>query len=128
VKLVHMRSMIVAWLCLFCTFGLAAADPKPITVAAGQEFEVTLESPSGSDHQWLLAKPLNGSYLKQSERRYKRGAGGGRGSEVLRYKAIAEGKTQIHLQYASLWEKGRAPLQSTNFVVIITKSVSTASK
>src|ERR1700757_5193518 len=116
-----MRSMSVAWLCLFCTFGLAAAEPKPITVAAGQEFEVTLESPSGSDHQWLLAKPLNESYLKQSERRYKRGGGGG--SEVLRYKAIAEGKTQIHLQYASLWEKGATPLQSTNFVVIITKSV-----
>jgi predicted secreted protein len=109
-------------------FIVSAAEPKPIMVAAGQEFEITLESPSGSDHQWLLSKPLDENRLKQSDRKYKRGQAGGAGSEVLRYKAIAEGKTQIHLQYAKLWDKSQAPAVSTNFVVVITKSVATAAK
>jgi predicted secreted protein len=113
----------VGWVCI-----AGAVEPKPITVAAGQEFEITLESPSGNDHQWLLSRPLDESRLKQSERRFKRGVGGRSGSEVLRYKALAEGKTQIHLQYAALWDKSQAPSRNTNFVVVISKSVNTAAK
>ena len=123
-----MKFWIVIWLSFVCAFFCQAAEPKPITVTAGQEFEITLDSPSGNDHQWLLSKPLDENRLKQSDRRYKRGTAGARGCEVLRYKAVAEGKTQIHLQYASLWDKSQGASQSTNFVVVITKSVSTAAK
>src|ERR1051326_4444974 len=109
-------------------FIVSAAEPKPIMVAAGQEFEITLESPSGSDHQWLLSKPLDENRLKQSDRKDKRGQAGGAGSEDFGHKAIAESKTQNHLQYAKLWDKSQAPAVSTNFVVVITKSVATAAK
>lgn len=123
-----MKSLIVLVASFLCIAALQAAEPKPITVVAGQEFEITLESPSSGDHQWLLSKPLDESRIKQADRRYKRGAAGGRGCEILRYKALAEGKTQIHLQYVSLWDKSQAPTRNTNFVVVVTKPLSTAAK
>jgi predicted secreted protein len=125
---VPMKWMIVVWLSLLYPFVSRAAEPKPITVAVGQEFEISLESPSVVDHQWLLSKPLDESRLKQSDRRYKRGVAGRHGIEILRYKAIAKGKTQICLRYASLWDNSQVPVQNTNFVILIGNSLSQAAK
>ena len=35
------------------------------------------------------------------------------------FKALAEGKTQMELNYLRPWEKGQKPAQATNFVVVI---------
>jgi inhibitor of cysteine peptidase len=104
---------------------MLAADPKPITVTSGEEFKIALESDPSSGNQWLIAKPLDERLLKLLSNEYRRGrpgtAGGG-GNDVLRFKALAEGKTQIHLKYGRLWERDAAPARATNFVVVITRS------
>ncbi len=107
---------------LFAT-GLAAEE-KPITVATGQEFKITLESTPSSGNQWLIARPLDARLLKLLGSEYKRGrpgAGGAAGNEILSFKALSEGKTQITLKYGRLWEKDVDPARTTNFVVVITR-------
>ncbi len=114
-------------LCAAFVLTAAAAAPKPITVAVGQEFELVLESPPASNCQWLLSQPLDETHLQQRGREYRRAAPSGtrwRGCEVLRYKALAEGKTQIHLKYASLWQESSHPTLSSNFFVVITNAAS----
>src|SRR6185369_1179742 len=103
----------------------AAAEEKPITTAIGQEFKITLESTPSTGNQWLVAKPLNESLLKLLGSEYKRGrpgAVGAAGNEILSFKALAEGRTQIHLKYGRLWEKEAPSARTTNFVVVITKA------
>jgi predicted secreted protein len=96
--------------------------PKPIRAAVGQEFKLTLESNPASGNQWLLARPLDERLLKLLGSEYKRGRGASSpGSEVLSFRALAEGKTEIYLKYGKLWENDVAPARKTNFVVLITR-------
>src|SRR6266404_3916910 len=102
-----------------------AAEEKPITVAPGQEFKITLESTASAGNQWLVAKPLDERLVKLLGSEYKRGrpgATGASGNEILNFKALGEGKTQISLKYGHLWDKEVAPARTTNFVVVITKA------
>jgi inhibitor of cysteine peptidase len=104
-----------------------AAERKPITVAVGEEFKISLESNASTGYQWLMAKPLDEKLLKLLGSEYKRGRPGtlgGGGNEILRFKALAEGKTQIQLKYARLWEGDANPSRTTNFVVVISKASS----
>jgi len=108
---------------LLCT--ATAAEQKPLTVALGQEFKIALESTPSSGNQWLIARPLDESLLKLLGTEYKRGRPGGPGAaghEILSFKALGEGKTQIYLKYGRLWEKDTGPTRTTNFVVVITKT------
>ena len=121
------------FVCLSLTFALfataAAADPKPITVGTGQEFKIALESNPSTGNQWLIAKPLDESMVKLLGSEYKRGrpgASGAAGNDVLTFKALGEGKTQIHLKYGRLFERDAGPTRTTNFVVIITKTAPTS--
>ena len=100
-----------------------AADPKPIAVVAGEEFKIALNSDPSSGNQWLMAKPLDERLLKLLSNEYRRGrqAGGG-GNDILSFKALTEGRTQIHLKYGRLWERETSPARVTNFVVVITRS------
>jgi inhibitor of cysteine peptidase len=103
-----------------------AADDKPIAVATGQEFKITLESNPSTGNQWLIAKPLDERLLKLLGSEYKRaraGAPSASGNEILSFKALGEGRTQIHLKYGRLWEHDVAPTRTTNFVVVIKKAV-----
>ena len=101
---------------------VSAADSKPISVAVGDEFKITLKYNSSTGYQWQIPKPPDEKLLKLSEPEYKRpdskliGAGG---DEIWTCKALAEGKTEIGFAYVRPWEKGAKPAQSTNFVVII---------
>ncbi len=100
-----------------------AADPKPITVGVGEEFEIVLESPPGANRQWLLAKPLDEVRLQQSGRGYRNHPGPNRPRtcEVLRYKAVSKGKAEVHLKYASVFEQQPSAVPTTNFVIVITE-------
>ena len=106
---------------------LTAAEPKskPITVGIGDEFKITLESNASTGYEWLMARPLDENLLKMLGKDYRRGrpGPGGGGHEILHFKALAEGKTQIHLKYGRLWEQDSSPARTTNFVVVITRSV-----
>jgi inhibitor of cysteine peptidase len=101
--------------CGFC------AEQKPVSVAAGQEFKLTLESNPSTGNQWLLARPLDERLLKYlgSEYRRRSGAPGAPGAEVLSFRALAEGKTDIRLKYGRLFESDSSPARKTNFVVVI---------
>jgi inhibitor of cysteine peptidase len=115
-----MRRLIILLLGLGCSVAVGAE--KPISVGVGQEFKIVLASNSSSGNQWLMARPLDDRFLKLLGSEYKRGrsgAAGAPGNEVLSFKALGEGKTQIYLKYAKLWEKDTAPAQTTNFVVVI---------
>src|SRR5579863_1187699 len=120
-----MKKLLVLFMgsCLLCVG--RAAEQKPITVAAGQEFKIALESNPSTGNQWLIARPLDEGLLKLLGTEYKRGRSptiGAGGHEILSFKALGEGKTQIHLKYGRLWEKDDGPTRTTNFVVMITKT------
>jgi predicted secreted protein len=120
-----MQLLLAVLVSLTLLVGAKAAEQKPITVNVGQEFELVLETPPGNNHQWLLSSPLDESKLKQAGREYVRrhpSVTSGRGCEVLRYKAVGEGKIQISLKYAPLFEKSATPVATTNVVVIINKA------
>jgi inhibitor of cysteine peptidase len=119
-----MKSLLLISLALgWLSTGLAA-ERKPIVATVGQNFKIALESNPSSGYQWLLAKPLDETLLKQAGKSYDRRAPNstGTGCEWLMFQAIAEGKTEIHLKYDRLWEQTAAPARRTNFVVVITKS------
>ena len=120
-----MRSLLLVWLAFAWLSTGLAAEPKPIAATVGQDFKIALESSPTSGYQWLLAKPLDETLLKQAGKSYDRRGpnSAGTGCEWLTFKAIAEGKTEIHLKYDRLWEQTAAPARRTNFVVVITKSV-----
>ena len=102
-----------------------AADPKPIAAVVGDEFKITLESNPSTGNQWLIAKPLDAQLLKLLGSDFKRGrpgTPGGGGHEILSFKALGEGRTQIHLKYGRLWEQDVAPARTTNFTVVITRT------
>ncbi|HZR19444.1 MAG TPA: protease inhibitor I42 family protein [Verrucomicrobiae bacterium] len=121
-----MKRFILLLFALSCVAGGAGAEekPKPIKAAVGEEFKLTLESNPASGNQWLLARPLDERLLKLLGSEYKRGRSGGAagpGSDVLSFRALAEGKTEIYLKYGKLWENDVAPARKTNFVVVITR-------
>src|SRR4051794_16054094 len=101
----------IVWLLavfLSVPFAFSAPDNKPTNVAVGQEFKLTLESNPSTGNQWLLAKPLDERLLKLLGTEYRRGRSGAPGSpgtEILTFKALGEGKTEIHLKYGKLWEE-----------------------
>jgi inhibitor of cysteine peptidase len=122
-----MKWFIVLSLGLFLLSTAVAAEQKPINVATGQEFKIALESNPSTGNQWLIARPLDESLLKLLGTEYKRGRSGTAGAgghDVLSFKALGEGKTQIYLKYGRLWEKNDGPTRTTNFVVVITKTLS----
>lgn len=114
----------IALLCLGFGWLLTAgaAEPKPIDVTVGQEFTISLQSNPTTGYLWRFAKPPDEKLLKLVRTQYKApqsklvGAGG---IEVWTFKALAEGKTPLELNYQRPWEKSIPPAQSTNFVVVI---------
>jgi inhibitor of cysteine peptidase len=103
----------------------AASGDKAVSVGVGEEFKLTLESNPSTGNQWMLARPLDERFLKFLGSEYKRGrpgVAGAPGHEILSFKALGEGKTQINLKYGRLWEHDTAPALTTNFVVVITKA------
>lgn len=115
----------IGLLCAGLGLAAAAAEPKPVKVAVGQEFELVLDSPPGAGSEWLLSEPLDAGRIQQLGRSYRRrmpSGGKARGWEVLRYRALAEGKTQIHLKYASAWQENSQGVLKTNVVVVITNA------
>ena len=109
-------------LVLFCGLQCGVCgEQKPVSVAAGQEFKLTLESNPSTGNQWLLARPLDEHLLKYlgSEYRRRSSAPGAPGTEILSFRALAEGKTDIRLKYGRLFESDSSPARKTNFVVVI---------
>ena len=126
-----MRFSLLICLALSWLTTAGAAEPKPIAVKVGQEFKLTLQYNASTGYQWVLAKPLDEKLVKLLGTEYKRldsklvGAGG---DMVWTFKALAEGKAQIGLNYVRPWEKGAKPAETTNFVVVIKAPKTPANK
>ena len=99
-----------------------AGESKPLAVATGKEFKITLPFNATTGYQWVLTKAPDEKLVKLLSSDYKRpdsklvGAGG---HMVWTFQALAAGKTEMVLDYVRSWEKGQKPAQTTNFVVII---------
>ncbi len=117
-----MRLLVGCVLSFLFVFPVAAAERVPISVAAGEAFEIVLDSPAGKDLHWLLSKPLDESRVKQlgsSYRRYRPVNGPPRTAEVLRYQAVAEGRAEVHLKLVSFFQENSEAAPRTNFVVMV---------
>ncbi len=119
----RMRFLAGPALVMMLLLSAKGADPKPILVSVGEEFEIVLDSPAaGADRHWLLSKPLDESRVKQLGREYRKAPvtnSRPRTCEVLRYQAVSKGKAEVHLKFASLFEENAKASRTTNFVVVI---------
>lgn len=117
-----MRVLLVTGLALVWLATALAGEPKPIAATVGKEFKITLQGNPTTGYEWVLAKAPDQKLAKLLRSEFKRldsrlvGAGG---DMVWTFQALAEGKTQMELNYIRSWEKGEKPAQTTNFVVLI---------
>ncbi len=117
-----MRFSLLTFLAVVWLATAHAGDPKPLTVTAGKEFNITLQYNASTGYQWVLAKAPDQKLVKLLGTEYKRldpkliGSGG---DMVWTFQALAKGKTQIGLDYVRPWEQGQKPARTTNFVVVI---------
>jgi inhibitor of cysteine peptidase len=109
----------------FAFVWLAAAqaeESKPVAATVGKEFKITLQCNPTTGYQWVLAKAPDEKLAKLLRSEFKRpnsklvGVGG---EMRWTFQALAEGQTQMELNYIRLWEKGVKPAQTTNFVIVI---------
>ena len=120
-----MRFSLLTGLALVWLATAQAEEQKPIAVRVGQEFKITLPYNTSTGYQWLLATPPNVKLVKLLSSEYTRpetnslGAGG---DMVWTFQALAQGKTEMGLNYVRPWEKGQAPAQTTNIVIVIKKA------
>jgi len=124
-----MKFSLSACLALLWLTTVQGADPKPIVATVGHEFKFTLSANATTGYHWQLAQPLDAKLVKLVNNEYLRpktklvGAGG---QSVWTFQPLAEGKTEITLDYVRPWEKGVKPVQTTNFTVIIKPATKSA--
>jgi inhibitor of cysteine peptidase len=124
-----MKVLLVTGLTLVWLASAQAGEPKPIAATVGKEFKVTLPGNPTTGYLWVLAKAPDEKLAQLLRSDYKRldsklvGSGG---DTVWTFRALAEGKTQMELNYIRPWEKGEKPAQTTNFVVVIKASKASA--
>ncbi len=99
-----------------------AGESRPISARVGQEFKLALPCNASTGYTWVLATVPDEKLVKLVKTDYKRqdskliGAGG---TMVWTFKGLAEGKTEMKLNYVRPWEKAERPAQTTNFAVVI---------
>jgi predicted secreted protein len=117
-----MRFSLLACLVFAWVTTAGAAEPKPITAAVGHEFKITLPYNTTTGYQWVLVKPPDEKLARLLRSEYKRldsNLMGASGDMTWTFKALAEGKTEMKLNYIRPWERKEKPARTTNFVVVI---------
>jgi inhibitor of cysteine peptidase len=101
----------------------AAADQ---TTEVGVEgyFEIVLDDDTSGELRWLFKEPPDEKLLKIIEERFDGPpadgeGGGGPGQRVWLFQAIAEGETELTLEYLRPWEEGVAPAKSMTYKISI---------
>lgn len=94
---------------------------KPVSVKAGQQFTVSLESNPTTGYMWQLAKPVDEKLVKFIESKYeqtgKKGLYGAGGQEHWTFKSTGAGKTNIEMKYVRSWEKNVPPVRVATIVI-----------
>jgi inhibitor of cysteine peptidase len=117
-----MRLLLSTWLALCWLASVQAVEPKPLGVAVGQEFKITLPANATTGYQWVLAQPPDENLVRVLKSDYKRSNSklmGASGNITWTFKALAAGQTEMKLKYARPWEKTEPPAQTTNYVIVI---------
>lgn len=121
-----------------CAFALLApglsgdeeyTDPAtPIEVKVGEVFVIALPATAGTGYGWRLAAELDGTILKLEGARFesptrrrlaKVGRRGAKGRELLTFRALKAGETEIALKYSRVWEEDIPPTETATFTVIV---------
>jgi len=113
---------------------------ETIEVEAGLEFAIVLESNPTTGYSWQLAEPLDENVVELVSSEFAKkssegGTSGGEGEmvgvpgeEVWTFEAIAEGETEIVLEYLRPWETDVAPENTETFKVTVTPAEEAAAE
>ncbi len=111
-----------------------APEPTPIPTPTttlgsvqtqvGQEFTITIDSNQTTGYKWQLAQPLDGDYLEQASYEYEvpetsPGLVGVGGEELWTFRTIAEGDTEVSLEYCQPWDREASLAEVRTYVVHI---------
>jgi inhibitor of cysteine peptidase len=98
-------------------------DPaRPIAVAPGDKFVITLVSNRSTGFAWRLAKPSDEKVVRLEGSEYSPGRAdldGAPGKEAWTFTAVAAGQTTISLKYVRPWEKNKPPLKEATFTIAV---------
>jgi inhibitor of cysteine peptidase len=112
-----------------------AEDTEEIEVEAGVDFAIALVSNPSTGYSWQLAEPLDegvvvlvsSEFEKKSGESHGEGEGeeegeavGAPGEELWTFTAVAEGETEIELEYVRPWETDVAPEETVTIKVTVT--------
>jgi inhibitor of cysteine peptidase len=101
---------------------------ESITVNAGQNFTVTLDSNQTTGFTWQLAQALDANLVQYVGKDYVEPADttvvGAPGKEIWQFQALAEGKTTIVLQYSQAWDTTTPPAKQHTVNLTINKTTS----
>lgn len=109
------------------------SEDEAIEVVAGYEFALVVESNPTTGYSWRLAEPLDEKVVELVKTEFegkvaKGGEGeaegegqlvGAPGEEIWVFQAVAEGETEIKLEYVRSWETGKAPEDTRTFKVTV---------
>jgi inhibitor of cysteine peptidase len=93
----------------------------PIQVNVGQTFTIRMQSNPSTGYGWQLSKALDNRislvtnvFLSPDSKLM--GAGG---HEIWTFKAVAQGQTEIAMEYVRPWENDQPPVRTNVFKVIV---------
>ncbi len=110
------------------------AEPAPtteetsesVTVSAGQNFTITLDSNQTTGFTWQLAQALDASLVQYVGKDYVAPTDtslvGAPGEEVWQFQALKEGTTTIVLQYSQAWDTATPPAKKHTVNLTINKT------
>ncbi len=110
-------------------FTLTDVPASGITAISGQEFLIRIEANISTGYGWEVIQPLDKDKLtliektdETEEDEYESGGQkllGAPGFQILKFKALAPGKTIIFLELVRPWEKGVQPQKKHKINVTI---------
>lgn len=101
---------------------LSVTDPsQPISVQAGDEFQIVIESNPTTGYHWEIVGELDGSlqFISKEYSGSQTNAVGSGGLDTWKFKATAPGETSITLGYYPPSNEPTEPQQTTTFKVIV---------
>jgi inhibitor of cysteine peptidase len=99
---------------------IEADNGKTVTVAVGQELEVTLEANPTTGYTWAVAEPMGEQIIRQTGEiafEPESEALGAGGVQIIRFEVVGAGQTTLKLIYHRPWESVE-PLQTFSVTLI----------
>ncbi len=116
--------LLIAALCLPGSLisGQQPKAPVSLSVEAGQTFRLAVDSNPSTGYEWQLSKPVNPKVARLLGVQFLKPEStkpGAPGQDIWEFRAVGQGKAEIHLKYVRPW-KAAQPARTTNFLVSVT--------